>query len=127
MLPRRSSRSICCATASSSPCTNIRSYSFGALILGRQQHAIARPGKAPVAFIDVDPEVQGREASHLPQFLGDELVERNRITETALEGAARGGQQTVVGAVSTRDTGMRKPAEDREITAELGKRRQIRR
>ena len=96
-------------------------------ILGRQQHAVARPGEAPVALVDVDPEVQGRESRHLPEFLGDELVERNRIAETAFKGAARGGQQAVVGAVSARDAGMREPAEDREIAAEFAQSREIRR
>ena len=90
-------------------------------ILGRQQHPVARPGQAPVAFVDVDAEVQGREARHLPEFLGDELIERNRIAEAALKSAARGGQQTVIGAVSARDTGMREPAENGEVTAEFGK------
>ena len=92
-------------------------------ILGGQQHAVARPGEAPVAFVDVDAEIQGREARYLPELLGDELIERNRIAETALEGSARGGQQAVVGAVSARDTRVREPAEDREIAAEFGQER----
>ena len=35
-------------------------------ILGGQQHTVARPGEAPVAFVDVDAEIQCRESRHLP-------------------------------------------------------------
>ena len=125
MLPRLSSLWICrCHRL----LVTLHEHAFVQLrcaVLGGQQHTVARPGEASIAFVDVDAEVQCREPRHLPEFLRDELVERNRIAEAAFEGAARGGQQAVVGAVSAGDAGVREPAEDGEVAAEFGERGEI--
>ncbi len=40
--------------------------------------------------------------------------------------SSRGGEEAVLGTVSADDTGMREAAEDREVVAELGQRREVR-
>jgi len=65
---------------------------LGRAIFGREQDAIAGPGEAAVALVDVDAEVERGEAGDGAELFGDELVKRDGVPEAALEGAARGGE-----------------------------------
>ena len=99
----------------------------GGAVFGRQEDAVAGPGEAAVGFVDIDPEVERREARDLPEFLGGELIQGDLVTEAALGRSPCGGQEAVLGAVSAGDVRMGEAAEDREVVAEGGQRSQVRR
>ncbi len=62
-------------------------------VFSRQQHTISRPGKAAVGLLDVDAEIERREARHLTEFFRRELIQRDTVAKARLECAARRDQE----------------------------------
>ena len=87
------------------------------LFLARDEHAGAGPGQAAYALFDVHAKRERREAGAVADPLGDILVERDRVAESAAAGMRRRRQETDVRRMPAVHVGMRNPAEYREILA----------
>ncbi len=84
-------------------------------VLRGDHHSGPGPGKAQ--RLGADSQIQIGQPRGSANFLGRELIERNRIAKTALTGMRRRGEKDSIGFMSTIDAGMREAGEDGEVLA----------
>ena len=90
---------------------------LGGALFGRDHHAAGGPGKTAGAPRAIDAEGHRREAREVADALGHELVEGDRVAETAAARMRSRGQEAVVGRVTAVDVRMGDAGEDAEVVA----------
>ena len=103
-------------TSSGRPSMNSRAKTARGRRVGRNQRAAARPGQAEAFFR----KRQAAEAGLVADVLGRDLIERNRIAESAANFRMRSrGEKAVDRIVAGADLRMREAGDHAEVVAEI--------